>query len=78
MLTAKLFINGQNQAVRLPNEYRFAGDEVGITRIGEMVVLCPKDKVWENFVASEPATDDFGESILESRRSDTQKSRETL
>ncbi len=28
MDTAKLFMNGNSQAVRLPKEYRFAGDEV--------------------------------------------------
>ncbi|MDR1588935.1 MAG: AbrB/MazE/SpoVT family DNA-binding domain-containing protein, partial [Oscillospiraceae bacterium] len=32
MLTAKLFINGKSQAVRLPKEYRFTGDEVGVVR----------------------------------------------
>jgi len=28
MKTAKLFKNGQSQAVRLPKEFRFEGDEV--------------------------------------------------
>ncbi len=28
MATAKLFKNGQSQAVRLPKEFRFEGDEV--------------------------------------------------
>ncbi|MCL2420644.1 MAG: AbrB/MazE/SpoVT family DNA-binding domain-containing protein, partial [Defluviitaleaceae bacterium] len=41
METAKLFQNGQSQAVRLPKEYRFAGNEVGVTRMGELVVLYP-------------------------------------
>ncbi|MGM0759715.1 MAG: antitoxin [Thermodesulfobacteriota bacterium] len=30
--TAKLFKNGSSQAVRLPKEFRFPGDEVYITR----------------------------------------------
>ena len=42
MKTAKLFANGQSQAVRLPKEYRFTGDEVGITKIGEVVLLYQK------------------------------------
>ena len=30
--TAKLFMNGRSQAVRLPKEFRFEGDEVEIRR----------------------------------------------
>jgi antitoxin VapB len=78
MLTAKLFTNGKSQAVRLPKECRFAGNEVGVARIGEMVVLYPKEKAWEIFVESEPVTDDFCEAILEARQNDAQPSREML
>jgi len=63
MLTAKLFTNGKSQAVRLPKEYRFTGNEFGGARVGEMVVLYPKERPWEIFAASEPVTDDFCESI---------------
>lgn len=38
---AKLFINGGSQAVRLPKEFRFEGDEVRVRRLGEGVVLEP-------------------------------------
>ena len=41
METAKLFINGRSQAVRLPKEFRFDGDEVFIKRVGDAVVLLP-------------------------------------
>ncbi|HTO89166.1 MAG TPA: AbrB/MazE/SpoVT family DNA-binding domain-containing protein, partial [Thermoanaerobaculia bacterium] len=34
MKTAKLFRNGRSQAVRLPKEFRFAGDEVVVRRSG--------------------------------------------
>jgi antitoxin VapB len=78
MLTAKLFTNGKSQAVRLPKEYRFAGNEVGVARIVEMVVLYPKEKAWEIFAASEPATDDFCEAILKARQNDAQPPREML
>jgi len=50
MQTAKLFQNGQSQAVRLPKEFRFAGDEIGIKKIGQVVYLFPKDAVWEIFM----------------------------
>jgi antitoxin VapB len=47
MDTAKLFQNGQSQAVRLPKEYRFEGDEVAIKKIGNAVVLLPLDNPWQ-------------------------------
>jgi antitoxin VapB len=45
--TAKLFRNGRSQAVRLPKEFRFEGDEVEIRREGRRVVLEPfKRRSW--------------------------------
>jgi antitoxin VapB len=38
---AKLFRNGRSQAVRLPREFRFDGDEVRIRKVGEGVLLEP-------------------------------------
>ena len=38
---AKLFRNGRSQAVRLPREFRFEGDQVGIRRVREGVLLEP-------------------------------------
>ena len=46
MKTAKLFKNGQSQAVRLPKEFRMTGDEVYIEKQGEAIVLLPKNKSW--------------------------------
>ena len=43
MRTAKLFKNGNSQAVRLPKEFRFDGDEVCIKRVGSAVVLYEKN-----------------------------------
>jgi antitoxin VapB len=39
--TAKLFRNGRSQAVRLPREFRFEGDEVRIRRVPQGVLLEP-------------------------------------
>ncbi len=47
MKTAKIFINGRSQAVRLPKEFQFAGDEVYINRVDDMIVLVPKVTGWE-------------------------------
>lgn len=41
MQKAKLFQNGQSQAVRLPKDFRFEGDSVAIKRVGKAFVLLP-------------------------------------
>ena len=46
MKTAKLFKNGQSQAVRLPKEFRMAGTEVYIKKQGEAIILIPKESSW--------------------------------
>jgi antitoxin VapB len=46
MQTAKLFRNGRSQAVRLPKDCRFEGDEVYVKREGRVVTLIPKDDPW--------------------------------
>src|SRR6266700_1467177 len=38
---AKLFRNGRSQAVRLPQEFRFEGDQVRIRRLAHGVLLEP-------------------------------------
>ena len=50
MQTAKIFMNGQSQAVRLPKEFRFNGKEVYIKKVGNMVLLIPQDKAWDSFI----------------------------
>ena len=47
MKTAKLFKNGQSQAVRLPKEFRMAGTEVYIKKQGEAIVLLTKESSWK-------------------------------
>jgi antitoxin VapB len=39
--TAKLFMHGRSQAVRLPKEFRMEGSEVEIWKEGEVVKLKP-------------------------------------
>lgn len=38
---ARIFSNGRSQAVRLPAEFRFAGDRVRVTRVDRGVLLEP-------------------------------------
>lgn len=50
MQTAKLFKNGRSQAVRLPKQYTFSGDEVFIQKVGDTVILFPKNSIWKTFL----------------------------
>lgn len=50
MQTAKLFQNGRSQAVRLPKDYQFDGEDVFIQKHGEAVLLIPHEKAWAVFL----------------------------
>lgn len=64
MKTAKLFQNGQNQAVRLPKEFRFEGDAVFIKKSGSAVVLIPQVNSWDSLIGS---LDQFSDDFLADR-----------
>ena len=60
MMTAKVFKNGRSQAIRLPKECRFSSDEVVVNKIGDIVILLPKQNKWESFMrAIDMFSDDF-------------------
>jgi antitoxin VapB len=42
--TAKIFMHGRSQAVRLPKEFRLPGKEVRVSKIGDKVILEPLEK----------------------------------
>lgn len=75
MHTAKLFMNGRSQAVRLPREFRFEGvSEVVIERDGDRVILSPgKRPSIERLIA---ALDEF-ERFPERQQPAAPDSRET-
>ena len=52
MQTAKIFMNGRSQAVRLPAEFRFEGDEVAIRRdaVTGDVILSPRNRKFEDWI----------------------------
>ncbi|MBW0435471.1 AbrB/MazE/SpoVT family DNA-binding domain-containing protein [Leptospira yasudae] len=49
MNKAKIFKNGDSQAIRLPKDYRFKGKEVYIRKDGDNVILTPVDDVVDRF-----------------------------
>ena len=75
MQTAKIFLNGRSQAVRLPKDFRFTGNDVFIRKIGKIVMLIPKDDPWASLANS---LDQFTDDYMETRDQPTQDSRETL
>jgi antitoxin VapB len=52
MKTAKLFKNGQSQAVRLPKEFRFEDDHVFVKKSDNIVMLIPPRNSWESLLNS--------------------------
>ena len=60
METAKLFTNGGSQAVRLPKDCRFNDDEIFVNKIGNAVILLPKNDQWASMMLGlSMFTDDF-------------------
>ena len=75
MKTAKLFQNGQSQAVRLPKEFRFEGEEVFIKKSGSAVVLIPLINSWESLIGS---LDKFTKDYMDEREQPKRQKRATV
>jgi len=75
MKTAKLFKNGDSQAVRLPKEFRFSGSEVLIKHAGSAVVLLPKSRSWDTLLSS---LEHFSDDYMNDREQPGQQTRESL
>lgn len=73
METARLFKNGRSQAVRLPKEFRFEGEDVYIKKSGNVVLLIPKDDPWQIMWES---LGQFTEDFMEPRNQPPQQERE--
>jgi antitoxin VapB len=52
MLSSKVFISGNSQAIRLPKEYQVEDKELYIQKIGSTIILFPKRNPWESFETS--------------------------
>lgn len=76
MMMAKVFENGRSQAVRLPKEYRFSDKEVAINKIGDVVLLMPKENKWAGFLSS---LNLFSEDFMnDGREQSVEQERDTL
>ena len=72
MNTAKIFLNGKSQAVRLPREFRFNDKEVYAKKMGEAVILLPKDNPWHSLFLS---LDHFSADFMKRRNQPKAQSR---
>ena len=75
MKTARLFRNGQSQAVRLPKEYRFSGDKVVIKKVGNAVVLLPEKGSWTPLLES---LSRFSEDFMDTRQQPKEQRRKGI
>jgi antitoxin VapB len=64
MDTAKLLKNSNEQTLVLPEEYQFSGDEVYLKKIGNVLILIPKDNPWQSLFES---LNLFSEDFMKSR-----------
>ena len=75
METAKIFMNGRSEAVRLPKNCRFGSNEVYVKKVGDLVMLVPKDKVWDIFIKS---LDEFSDDFLNTRQDNIPQKRDRI
>ncbi|MEJ2697832.1 MAG: type II toxin-antitoxin system VapB family antitoxin [Candidatus Sulfobium sp.] len=75
MKTAKLFQNGQSQAVRLPKEFRFEDDHVYVKKSGNVVILIPAKDSWETLFKS---LDKFSPDFMSERKQPKTQKRESF
>ena len=61
MIKTKVFKSGNSQAIRIPKEYKVEGEEYLINKIGNTIVLFPKDNPYELF---ESSFEDFSEDYF--------------
>ena len=60
MKTVKVFKSGNSQAVRIPKEYQVNEEELNINKIGNTIILFPRDDPWKLFNKSlREFSDDF-------------------
>ncbi len=75
MQTAKIFINGRSQAVRLPKDCQFSGTDVYVRKFEGVVMLIPKKSPWASLLKG---LDMFSEDFMGRRRQPGRQRREKM
>lgn len=69
MLSSKVFTSGNSQAVRLPKEYQVEEKELYIQKIGDTIILFPKNDPWKLF---EKSLSEFSNDFMKDGREQPQ------
>ena len=72
---AKILKDGQNQVVKLPEEFNINDDKVYVNKIGNAVVLLPFHDPWRPLFDS---LDKFSDDFMEERKQPKEQNREDL
>jgi len=75
VIKTKTFMTGRSQAIRLPKEYRFSGEEIYINKIDGVLMVVERGKLWEIF---EGSLDKFSEDFMNDRGVDIKDTRELI
>ena len=75
MIKTKTFMTGRSQAIRLPKEYRFSGEDIYINKIDGVLMVVEGSKLWDVF---EGSLDKFTEDFMSDRGTDIRDRRADL
>jgi antitoxin VapB len=76
MHSSKVFTSGNSQAIRIPKEFQFKETELFIQKVGNFIILFPKNDPWKAF---EESLAEFSEDFLsDGRNQPAQQIREGL
>lgn len=64
MEKTKIFKSGNSQAIRLPKKYRIIGDEVYIKKMGDGLLILPRNSAWSSLIES---LNSFSSDFMNSR-----------
>jgi len=75
MTTARVFRSGNSQAVRLPKEFQVMASELYIKRVGNVLILVPKNDGWASL---EKSLSMFSDDFMQERVQPAKQPREDL
>jgi antitoxin VapB len=72
MTSAKVFMNGRSQAIRLPKEFRVSGTEVAIQHVPQGILIMERDP-WE---VCREACQELSDDFMQARAQPPQQKRD--
>lgn len=74
MATAKVFMSGGSQAIRLPKAFRVEAREMRVRRQGDALILEPvQDDDWAWLANLQPVSEDYATSVRAGREAAQQR-----